>query len=99
MKKGKRLSPLSKGVFMLSYQYNCVYPKSLSELNHIIQKSREITYRTFKKYVDNEILELMNQQRGIRLDQDYAVMFYKSKTENNKPVYYLKESAIEHIFY
>lgn len=91
------------------YQYCCVSPISLEELDYIIDNSREITYETLRNSVDpesfKEIKEMLGYNRhlqrdcGITLKSDYAIGFYKSKTPKGQPVYYIRHSAIEYIFY
>lgn len=91
------------------YQYCCVSPKSITELNYIIDNSREITYETLRKRVDpesfKEVKEMLGYNRqlqrdcGITLKSDWGVSFYKSKMLKGKPVYYICHSAIEYIFY
>jgi hypothetical protein len=87
----------------MRYQYCCVEPKSLNELTHIIDNEREITYQTLKKYVGKEELDLLESSLGydkyLKLKDDYAVSFHKSKKENGQPVYYVRHSAIEYVFY
>lgn len=91
------------------YQYCCVNAPDIDELNYIIDNSREITYETFRKNVEtesfNEIKEGLGYTREVQrgcnltLKNDWAVSFHKSKTEDNKQVYYICHSAIEYIFY
>jgi len=76
-----------------TFQYDCVSPRSLEELEFIIAHAREITYRTFRSHVD-EIPRLEPS-----LKQDYAVSFYKSKLFLGKIVYFYKHSGIEYIYY
>lgn len=93
----------------MNFQYSCVSPKDIEELNHIIDNSREVTYKTFRKYVEtesfNNIKEGLGYTKqlyndcGLTIENDYAVSFHKSKTIEGKPVYYLRHSAIEYIFY
>lgn len=84
---------------MKMFQYTCVGCPNLDELNYIIDHAKEITYSTFKKHVDNEYIINFNERVGIPINKDWAVSFYKSKTEEGKTVYYFEYSAIEHVFY
>jgi hypothetical protein len=86
------------------YQYCCVSPKSLEELEYIIDHSREITYKTFRSKIDSEEFNSIQSNLGydkapFNLKDDYAVSFYKSKLPSGKLVYYFCHSCIEHIFY
>lgn len=91
------------------YQYCCVSPNNLDELNHIIDNNRNITYETFKKHVDTESFNEIKESLGytpqfkkdcnISISNDWSISFHKSKTPEGKDVYYLCHSAIEYIFY
>lgn len=83
----------------LNFQYCCVSPADLEELQYIVDNNREITYKTFISKVDKEYIKEFNSNSCIPLDQDYAVSFHKSKTQKGKIVYYFRHSAIEYIFY
>lgn len=97
------------GFYMREYQYCCVHPKSIDELNYIIDNEREITYNTLRKNVDSdsfkEVKELLGYNKqlfldcGLTLQNDYAVSFHKSKLPDGRRVYYIRHSAIEYIFY
>ena len=39
------------------YQYNCISPKSLKELEYIIENSKEITYQTFRKNIEKDFIQ------------------------------------------
>jgi len=92
----------------LTYQYNCVGCPNINELNYIIDNAKDITYQTFRRHVDTESFTLLKEQLGytpqlardcsLTLANDWAVSFCKSKTPKGKPVYYIRHSAIEHIF-
>lgn len=90
----------------LKFQYDCVNPKSLEELNFILENSKEITYKTFASKVDKNELKELKENLGYTKDKlnisfknDWSIQFYKSKTNNGKIVYYFSHSRIEHIFY
>ena len=92
----------------LEYYASCVNYPNLRELNHIIDKSREITYKTFRSHVDtdsfNEVKEMLGYTDEVRrncnltLQNDYTVGFFKSKTPRGETVYFISHSAIEYIF-
>lgn len=84
---------------MLNYQYNCVSPRNINELNFIVENSREITYKTFINKVDKRMIKEFNDNVGIPINKDWSVSFWKSKTPEGKQVYYFRHSAIEYIFY
>lgn len=65
----------------------------------MVNNAREITYNTFKKYVNIKELESMLGYEGspLRIKDDYAVTFYRSKYEG-KPCVYVRWSAIEYVF-
>jgi len=88
----------------LNYRYNCTSPKSLSELEYIIEHERQITYKTFRSKIDTEDFNYIKSMLGydnspIKLKDDWAVSYHKSKLPNGEPVYYLQHSMIEYIFY
>lgn len=85
------------------YRYNCVSPNSLKELQYIIDNSKEITYKTFRNNVNKDslyqlLIELCYTDK-LKIQNDWAVRFYKSKLPSGKIVYYINHSAIEYIFY
>lgn len=72
------------------------------ELHEMYDVEREISYRTFAKHVDIVPLEVgmkyaVGREKGLRLSQDWAVRFYRSKFRG-QPCYYMDHSAIDHIF-
>jgi hypothetical protein len=90
-----------------TFATSCVgVPQSrVPALHDMIDRAREITYRTFTKHVDpDELKELFpfytwgpGRQEGLRLSDDWAVSFHRSKFEGRKCVY-IRHSAIEYIF-
>jgi hypothetical protein len=82
----------------LTYTTNCV-SSTANAIIEMVNKSREITYETFIKYVSSqELLEMFcNGLKWKSLKRDKHVRYYKS-TYNGKPCYYLDHSAIEYIW-
>ena len=101
----KKMSPRKEVVrrvkdkYPKHYQYNCVNPKSLIELECIIANERSIPYRTFIKNVDKKEVEEFDENFGIPLKDEQFASFHKSITPKGKIVYYFKHSAIEYVFY
>ncbi len=91
----------------LKYQYCCVSPKSLEELQFIIDNNREVSYSTFVKKVDKAELQQLksnfgyanNSRHGLTLKKDWHVSYHKSKLPDNSVCYYLRHSGIEYVFY
>lgn len=87
------------------FQYSCVHPRDLKELQYIIDHRREITYRTFLRHVGNNLVKEWNRWLGyenipcLSLKKDSCVHYYRSRLPNGKAVYYFVHSAIEYIFY
>jgi hypothetical protein len=87
------------------YQYNCVSPKSLKELNHIIDNLTNITYETFRKHVNKDDFKMLKESLGYvpgslpTWKQDWSITYHKSKTPKGKTVYIFCHSGIEYIFY
>ncbi len=60
--------------------------------------SKDITERTFFKYVDRkEVEKMFGYDKDFRISQDWYVRYYKGKFEN-KNCYYVLHSGIEYIF-
>jgi hypothetical protein len=91
----------------LKYQYCCVSPSSLEELQFIIDNNSEVTYNTFIKKVDKDELNQLksnfgyvnNSKYGLTLKKDWYVSYHKSKLPDNRVCYYLRHSGIEYVFY
>jgi len=93
----------------MKYLINCVSCKDVEALHEMIDNSREITWKTFKKYVKPPHVEEIfpdYSYRGERdkpgacdfhIKDDYAVSFHKSKFKG-QPCVYIVHSAIEYIF-
>ena len=83
------------------YITNCVNSTG-DAINAMVDKAREITYKTFIKHVDwREVSQMLgydlHYKREMLLKNDYAPSYYKSVFEGN-PCYYISWSAIEYIF-
>lgn len=86
------------------YFRNCVdhSQREVHLLNDMIDNARDITWKTFSKHCDCKDLirnlgYVVGNENGMKIQDDYAVSFYKSKY-NGKPCYYIRHSAIEYIF-
>jgi len=84
------------------YLTNCVGSDARS-INNMIEASREISYRTFLRYVSlDELLSLFpcyakNCREGLTLKNDWHVGYFKSEYRN-RPCVYICHSAIEYVF-
>ena len=90
---------------------NCPGPTAGDDINEMADAAREISWRTFRKYVSPKTLASLPllssyhwgqgpPRKGtwrLRLQEDRAVSFHKSKFRG-RPCVYLVHSAIEHIF-
>lgn len=86
----------------MEYLTSCV--GSTARLIHAMQdRARDITYRTFRKHcagVDEWAASVgyaVGRKKGLHLQDDFAVSFYKSWYAG-KPCYYVRWSSIEHIW-
>jgi hypothetical protein len=76
---------------------------TLAELEYLYENDVEITYESFARHVDvRAVAEYLGYVwgkgiKGLRLSDDYAVHFYKSKFRG-KVCYHLDWSCIDHIF-
>ncbi len=67
-------------------------------LNDMIDKGKEITQKTFFKYVNRKkVQSMLGYSRTFPIRYDNHVSYYKSKFKG-KPCYYLCWSSIEYIF-
>jgi len=75
-------------------------------LNEMIDDARDITRRTFLKYVDREALQELEEnlgyvtkpwEDGLRMASDWHVSYHKSRL-NGFTVYYFRQSSIEYVF-
>lgn len=87
----------------MRYQYDCVNPEDLEELEYIIDNSEEVTIKEFKGKVHKEDFEMIQAELGYNdemcIEKDPYVRYHKSTTPEGKKVYYLDHSAIEYVFY
>jgi len=80
---------------------DCVH-STANLISEMVDTAKEITYRTFSKYVDINEVSLnfgyaLPFQRGLHLKNDYAVRFFKSKYKS-KLCYFMQHSCIEYIY-
>ena len=70
-------------------------------IDEIRDNSREVTWRTIKRNIDNDLLNSMIKNSGYQSESefknDFCVAFYKSKFKN-KTCYVIVHSCIEHVF-
>jgi len=88
---------------MKSFTYvTCCVNSTAEAINDMVERATNITYDTFKKYVDiREVSKQfgyeMDKRKGLTLKNDWAVSFYKS-VFNGHPCYYMCHSMIEYIY-
>ena len=81
---------------------DCVSSDARS-INAMIDSSREITYRTFLRYVSpGELYSLFpayarDSREGLTLKNDWHVRYFKS-VYRGKECVYIRHSAIEYVF-
>ncbi len=88
-----------------TYQFQTTCVSSTAELiDAMTERSREIKYKTALNLLGAEVLKEFNiynwgrgKKKGLKLKNDWAVSYYKSKYNGRKCVY-IVHSAIEHIF-
>jgi hypothetical protein len=92
---------LSEG---FSYIGNCTDKYTAPHLEEMMDKAKQITYRTFVKAVGlDNVREIFGDyswgyQRGdVRMKNDPYVSYYRS-TFDGQPCYYVRHSGIEYIF-
>jgi len=86
------------------YLTNCTNASGRS-INNMVNIAREISYKTFCKYVSQETMQELfptyswgnKRDGGLYIKDDFAVRFYKS-TYCGKKCVYIEHSAIEYIF-
>jgi len=79
--------------------------KDVPLLNAMIDKSKEISRRTFLRYVDPSDMRTVEHflgyeqraTRGLTMANDWHVAYYRS-TWGEQPCVYFTWSAIEHVF-
>lgn len=89
----------------MSYQFvtDCVH-STAEAIDAMTEQAHPVTWRTFTAHVSVRLLAEMfpvyawqPQAKGLRMPNDYAVSFYRSKYQG-RPCYYLEHSCIEYIF-
>jgi len=84
----------------MKYQFitDCV-SSCAKDIHDMTDNAREITYETFRRYVDTRELEEMLGYKGsgLKIKNDWAVSFYRSKYRGKTCVYILW-SSIEYIY-
>lgn len=87
----------------MRYQYNCVSPASLEELEYIIDNGEEITLQEFSYAVNSNDFESLATELGYSKDfplsEDWHLIYNRSIKEDGETVYYMVHSAIEYVFY
>ena len=87
------------------YHTNCIH-STAGKINNMIDQAKEITYKTFLTHFENnvELSDLFpyyawghGRIDGLRLKNDWAVSYHKSKYEGKECVY-MTHSAIEYVF-
>lgn len=83
-----------------AYTTNCVSANG-ADITAMKDSSREITRKTFLKYIDKSHLDTLENDLGydkhLRMSQDWHVSYYKG-TYRGKPCVYFVWSAIEYVF-
>jgi len=87
-----------------SYETCCVN-STAAKIHAMVDRAREITYRTFARYVTSEHLAEVfpwytwgpGRKGGLRFKDDFAIAYYRSEYNGRKCVY-INHSAIEYIF-
>lgn len=84
-----------------NYHYEiCCINSDAASIENMVDISREITLKTFLKYISREELyEILGgvYNKNFPIEKDYHIHYYKSKYKS-KNCYYIKHSAIEYIF-
>jgi hypothetical protein len=85
-----------------SYETCCINADG-NDIGSMVDKSKDISYRTFFKYVSREeVLGIFpfyenDSRNGLTLKNDFAISYYKSHYQG-RSCYFLTHSAIEYIF-
>jgi hypothetical protein len=84
----------------MQYLTNCVNSDG-DAINAMIDAARQISRRTFLRYVDRDSLRDIERQlgysaRGLRMANDWHVTYHRS-TFNGRPCCYFVHSAIEYL--
>lgn len=88
----------------MNYLTNCTNASG-RYITDMVDDAREISYKTFCKYVSQESMQELfptyswgnKRDGGLYLKDDYAVRFYKS-TYRGKKCVFIEHSRIEYIF-
>ena len=90
----------------LPFFSTCVdWPLPVPRLTELVDDSREISRRTFLKYVNSEEMRQIESDlgyerhpsRGLTMANDYAVTYHRSKLGNCPSVFFVW-SATEYVF-
>lgn len=85
----------------------CCVNSTASAINAMVDRAREVTYRTFRKHVSAAVMDewaanmgydVGSRRGGLRLKADWHVSYHKSVYRGNN-CWYIRHSAIEYIFY
>ena len=101
---------INKAVKLANGQYhyitNCTQADG-NDIEEMVDNAMQVTYKTFRHHVPlseikgvfGDIYDYQDKNNGIglRIQNDYAVSFYKSKYQG-RPCYYIYHSAIEYVF-
>jgi len=88
----------------LTYETCCVQSTS-ERITALVQQERQISRRTFLRYVDRRFLWHVEQRfgyardrrRGVTMASDWHVSYYRSLYDG-RPCVFFRHSAIEYIF-
>ena len=87
----------------MKYEYvTCCVHSTANKIHAMVDRAREITYETFRKYVDiSSINEHFGYEstskQGLTLKKDWAVRYFRSVYDGRTCVY-MAHSAIEYIY-
>lgn len=85
------------------YQYNCTDPKSMTELEYVINHMTYIDLSEFEPNVDPKDFKNLQHKLGyskyLTIDKDWHIKYAKSQLPDKTIVYMLIHSCIEYIFY
>lgn len=99
--------PRSSGrAVTLQFFSRCVeWPIPVEDLNEMVSKAKDISRKTFLKYVDSEEMRQMERdlgyvrdpRQGLTMANDFHVSYHRSTLRGCPAVYFIW-SAIEHVF-
>ena len=84
------------------YETSCV-SSTAKLIDAMTEQARPVTLATLRRHCqdlpqwERDMGYATGNQTGLRLVDDYAVRFYRSRY-NGKPCYYIDHSSIEHIW-